>query len=474
MSTGYLPYLYAIIAFLVVRFLVGFDGLYGQDSYEYLRYSEAMHEYFVDGRHPGNYFWSVGFPLLAGAFSLIGIPVLTAIQWINFLSLGGIIYFSGRIISELYSDAEYTSVYLLITLASSPYLFQSSMVVMTDVFTTFSVTGAFLCGLKYEKEEKTKWLFLFTLLSCFAVFTRYVAVLPLSVIAVIVIVTWLKNRKWLQLSALILPVVLMVLHFHFKQNEMGSFLSHQWLLNWSPLNMLKRSFETVDGYQGYTIPNIFYAFGPFIHAGYLLTGSLLFLVYLKHQRKSFFKNYSLLIVSSIAIYAFFLAGIPFQNKRFLLITFPLIIVWLYPAFHWIVLFAKKRVTSKNQYLVVMAASLIAINSLLTIYIMKGPIRRSLLEKDIASQMSLFQGRTLYGFDMDIALQGRGCDFNYKNLWKKKYDSFEDESLVIFNPEKLAIQWTGKNPMINWQTLNANHELKLLKSFDEGWNLYEIK
>ncbi|WP_436515147.1 ArnT family glycosyltransferase [Ekhidna sp. To15] len=474
MKTGYLPYLYVFVAFLVVRFLIGFDGLYGQDSYEYLRYSAAMHQYFTEGSHPGDYFWSVGFPILVAIFSLIGIPVLTVIQGVNFLSLLGIIYFSNGIIKELNKDAEYTSIYLIIVLASSPFLVQSSLVIMTDIFTTFGITGAFLFGLKYKKNLKWKWLFLFTILSCCAVFTRYVAILPLSILGIMVIVTWLKNIKWLHISVLIIPAIFIILHFHFKQNETGSFLSHQWLLNWSPLNMLKRSFETVDGFHLYTIPNLFYAFSSFVHAGFLVAGSFLLLVYLKHSSKNKTQNHSLLIVASIAIYALFLAGIPFQNKRFLLITFPLIVVWLYPAFHTIVSSLKRKPIFKSHFFVIVTVSLIAVNSLLAVYVMDGSVKRSLLEKNIARQMAPYEGRTLYGFDIDIALQGRGCDFNYKNLWKEEYHNFDGGSLVIFNPDKLAIQWSGKNPMINWQKLNENHELTLLKSFDEGWNLYEIK
>jgi hypothetical protein len=53
-----------IIPFLLMLILriVGFDGLYGQDSYEYLRYATAIHYYRPDGSHPGIYFWPVLFP----------------------------------------------------------------------------------------------------------------------------------------------------------------------------------------------------------------------------------------------------------------------------------------------------------------------------------------------------------------------------------------------------------------------------
>lgn len=474
MKARYLPYLYAVISFLVIRFLIGFDGLYGQDSYEYLRYSEAIHQYLTQGEHPGNYFWSVGFPLLAGVISLTGVPVLIVIQLINLASILGIIYFTDRLIKEHYSNVNNISIYLLFAIASSPFLLQSSMVAMTDISTTFFLIGAFYFGLKYEKETRLKWLFYFTWFFCSAVFIRYVAIIPLSMIGLLVAVTWLRKLKWIHLSVILIPVLFIAVHVHFKQNEMGMFLSHQWLVNWSPINMVRYSFETVDGSHSYSLPNIFYAFSPFVHIGFLLIGSLLVVVYLKVHRNILTQKHTLLICAAVGIYALFLAGIPFQNKRFLLITFPLIVVLLSPAYQSVVDFVKDKLSISSRYIVFTVACLILVNIGLTIYVMRAPVQRSLMEKRIARLLSPYQGKTLYAFDIDIALRGRGCKFDYKNLWVEEYVNYEIGGLVIFNEEKLAQQWKGMNPMINWNKLKKNHELILQKSFGEGWNLYEIK
>jgi len=86
----------------------------------------------------------------------------------------------------------------------------------------------------------------------------------------------------------------------------------------------------------------------------------------------------------------------------------------------------------------------------------------------------FQHKTLYSFDIDVALKGRGLDFDYRNLWQTEYKSFERGSLVLFNEDKFQTRWEQHNPMINWYNLKNNYELKQVKDFNSGWILYRIE
>ena len=52
--------LIGLIPCFLVRFLYGFDGAFGQDPYEYLRYTDALKNWMVNGTHPGDYFWPIG------------------------------------------------------------------------------------------------------------------------------------------------------------------------------------------------------------------------------------------------------------------------------------------------------------------------------------------------------------------------------------------------------------------------------
>ena len=107
------------------------------------------------------------------------------------------------------------------------------------------------------------------------------------------------------------------------------------------------------------------------------------------------------------------------------------------------------------------------------YTFKNVYKRTLLEKEICQVLVPYEGRTLYGFDYDVAVEGRGLNFTYKNMYDAFYDDFKTNDLVLFNPIKVAKQWEGKNPMKNWHRIEQSYQLRVLKSFDDGWNLYQI-
>ena len=70
-------------AWLAVRIATGFDGLSGQDPYEYARFGEALRFWLLSGADPGLFFWPVLYPLAGGALSLVGLPVGTALHVVS-------------------------------------------------------------------------------------------------------------------------------------------------------------------------------------------------------------------------------------------------------------------------------------------------------------------------------------------------------------------------------------------------------
>lgn len=474
MKTKYLPYGYILVVFFIARVVVEFDGLYGQDSYEYLRYSKLVHQFLIGGEHPGNYFWAIGFPLLIGILSTIGIPVLTVIQLVNLISLLGIVFFTKKIIEEIFGEDDNLPTYLLLTL-SSPYLVRASLVAMTDIFTTFCLTAAFLLGLKYNKSNSTIFLIGFSCFACYAVFTRYVSGLPLLLLGLLVILTYIKGRQWYQIFIIIVPIFLIVIHLYFKQSE-TSFFSNQWLAlaKWNVNHMFSSEFYTDSDHQLYVVPNLLYAFSSFAHVGFLVTGLVLAPIFIKNFKKILERNYVALIALSIVLYGLFLAGIPLQNKRFLLITFPLIVVLFYPSHVFLTGRLSEIRIFKNKMLNSLILIILMINMVITLYVMQMPVKRNRLESKISIAIKPYQGRTLYGFDIDVALKGRGMIFDYKNLWESEYVQFEVGSLVIFNEQANTKQWHGKSPMNNWNKLKNSYKLIPLQSFGDGWNLYEIR
>ncbi len=100
--------------------------------------------------------------------------------------------------------------------------------------------------------------------------------------------------------------------------------------------------------------------------------------------------------------------------------------------------------------------------------------RSIIENEIANALEPYQGKILYSFDMDIALKGKGLNFEYRNLNDDKIANFEDGSLLLFNESKFQKQWKGMNPMLNFKFIQENCLLDHEKDFSDDWKLYLIK
>jgi hypothetical protein len=176
--------------------------------------------------------------------------------------------------------------------------------------------------------------------------------------------------------------------------------------------------------------------------------------------KHFSTNYELYI------YAFFLGGIPFQNKRYLLASFPLIILFFYPIV--IQIFSVLK-TNKWHIIVIVITQLG-----FTLYFGKMFYQRNQLEQTMANDLRIYSGKTIYIFDMDIALKGRNVQLNYQNIWYKEYVSFNKEALVLVNGAQIEKQWIGKNPLNNWNKLKLLGNLKVIKSYGNGWDLYQVQ
>lgn len=454
-----------LFAFIIFR-LLGFDGLLGQDSYEYCRYTEKIKTFYLTGVHPGGFFWPKGYPLMAGLFALV-LPINISLQLVTVICLSGTAWFTNKFIKLIHPTNTNSLLFVVIALLFSPYFLRAGLIAMSDMLAAFCLVGSFYYGLSYFRKNKLSTLILCVLLAFYAVFTRYPAIVPLSILLVSLIVFWFKNIKLSHLFVLIIPAIFIGLHFYFEANG-TNFIKHEFLTTWDILNSYKRSFLIVDGSLNYLFPNIIYVLFPFFYPGFFVFGAVLIFTTLKGIRyKNRPTNNQLILGLSILLYALFLVGVPFQNTRFLVLTYPLIVVLLYAPFN-------RLLEQFISYKKITVGFLIFIQLVFFIRAIYPSYQLNLLEKGMAKELQSFEGQTLYSFDIDIAMQGRGLDFNYKNLWVKKYSSFEKGALVLFNEEKLKVQWEGKNPMLNWNNLQHNYQLKTITSLSGGWKLYRIE
>ena len=211
--------LFPILLFVIVRFIIGFNGLYGQDSHEYYRYSRAINNFIRTGESPGDYFWPVYYPILGAIAGLI-IDNLISLQLISVLSLSGSLFFLYKIISQTFNRNNDVVLYLLIIFLFSPYVFRNSFVVMSDMLTVFCITASLFFFISYLNDGKLKQIIFFTVFSVLSVLTRYAAFVILIIPSLIILFEILKKKRFNHLTiAVFLVLILIIPHILIRKTE---------------------------------------------------------------------------------------------------------------------------------------------------------------------------------------------------------------------------------------------------------------
>jgi hypothetical protein len=132
----------------------------------------------------------------------------------------------------------------------------------------------------------------------------------------------------------------------------------------------------------------------------------------------------------------------------------------------------------RRYLRPALVVVLIIQILLSARALQPGFKRNVLERHLVDRLRSLEDQTrvriLYGFDLDIAIASRGVPFEVRNLYREEYVGFEQGALVLFNEKGLSGQWRGKNPMINWEKLKNDYTLRLIETFERGWQLYSIE
>ena len=458
--------LFPILLFVIVRFIIGFNGLYGQDSHEYYRYSRAINNFIRTGESPGDYFWPVYYPILGAIAGLI-IDNLISLQLISVLSLSGSLFFLYKIISQTFNRNNDVVLYLLIIFLFSPYVFRNSFVVMSDMLTVFCITASLYFFISYLNDGKLKQFIFFTVFSVLSVLTRYAAFVILIIPSLIILFEILKKKRFNHLTiAVFLVLILIIPHILIRKTNSTEFLGHVWLQRWSVLNYFKKDFVTPDGTEHFRLPNILTAFSNIYYPQYLLFGFIL----IPFIQKKLFKIRSWIIaLFMILIYSLFLAGIPYQNQRFFLLSTPLVAVLFYPSYERILNFLNDK--KKLKYFVL--GFLILLQLFLCVYFFRSAYNRNILEKEVAAFLKTEPYKKVYTFDIDVSFMSYGVKNKINNMWKEKINKFDKNSVVIFDEDRFRVQWANMNPMLNWEKLKSNYTLIEIKNFGAGWKAYEI-
>ncbi|MCT4580636.1 MAG: hypothetical protein N4A35_04395 [Flavobacteriales bacterium] len=449
-----------LLLFGILTWSYDFNGLFGQDSHAYYQYAQELKLYLTTGKTPGNFYWPKLYPFLGAIISTTGMHLLTVMRLLSLLSLLGVIFYTNKIIQEIYhKDGK---LWLFLGLVLSTYFIRGGMLVMSDMLATFLVVFCYWSFVRFMNVRRVSFLLVMVVTACAAFFVRY-PTLPLVFVPILIaVIVGLRKVKYNWLIAVLFLVgmlsVLLVYYPFFK------YITDEFFRRWSFSNIFSRSLKDNDGQSFHWVPNSIYVFGNLLHIGYLAIGVFLLPFYKK------IKGISLFFLIGVCGYLAFISGFSTQNYRFLMLSHPLIMVLLFPAFlrFWSWLKNKKL----HWFFV---GGTVLFNVMFFIYSFGKTYRVHQNEKEIVLALQALHSKaTIYSFYVDQSFLSYGIENEVKNLYLEEYKTFEKGSLLIFNVTKFQKQWEGTTVMKNWNKVTQEYQLEELVSFQNHWKIYRIQ
>ncbi|MBK9730911.1 MAG: glycosyltransferase family 39 protein [Chitinophagaceae bacterium] len=452
-----------------------FNGLYGQDAHEYLRLTRALNLYFQSGVTIEHSYFPLFYPLIAWLFSKIMWNDIAALQLVSMIFLAAAFIYLKKLIQFLFTEQRLTTSYLFVFFFLSPYVFRFGLLDMSDMLCLFLVTASVYYAIRYWKTPLLKYAALFSLFAGFGLSTRYaVSILLLFPALLLLRKIWMaKDYKAVAVVILIFagtffPDWLIRGRILFLQTSEGNFFidyaSNAYA--WSPLNFFRSSFENPDGAQQYDCWNLAASTFNIIHPAFLFAG-IIFIFFLK--RNDFAAIEIRMITVMIIAYGLFIAGLHYQNNRYLLQSFPFVLLIFYSAF--LRLEARYFSTTKLKWVAFLTIAIIQLS--LFWYSFQKIYSINCIEKEFAVSLKAYAGQTVYTCDIIGALTSYKVENKVIDIFFNRITKPDSNSLLLFNYNYFSKHFKDQNPMLNWSFLNENHQLKIISSYPDGWELYAI-
>ncbi len=472
----YRLYLLLFILLICFTLIASFNGLYGQDSYEYLRYTNSLLDFVKHGTNPGKFYWPLLYPISGVIFSVL-FKTLFALQFVSVVSfvLSGI--YLEKILKAIYKEVPgIVRSFVFLFFLFSPYLLRASLTIMSDSLCLFLITAAAYYFIKYKEQKQNAFFIWFVIFTTAAICTRYAAFVILIIPAVFAAYYFLKrfNIKTLLLSLIAIALVILP-HFLIYQDYPIDFLKNSWFQSWSFTNFFRSTFNAADGDKVYTFPNTIFCFFNLVHPAYCFLGILFVSVSIKSFVNRGITVIQWIFISSVLLYALFLAGIPFQDLRHLILTFPFILIIFFSGFIEAKNFLNNKKPAMLVPIIVGVCFIIQIGFFVRVFIPFYHYNR--IEKEISTEVVKYNPATLYTFSIDGAVSQYGFTGQIVNMYKVKLDtlpSVQKNAMVLFNEKLFSDTWKNKNPMLNWEYLKTKDSLVKMEDLPDNWELYSIK
>ena len=441
----------------------GFNGLYGQDSHEYLRFTTTWK---LSGLNPeliAEFQWPIGFPLAGILLSYMGIPLLWSLNSVSVLAAVGTLVYTNKIIKHVYGKSG--RMWLILGAATQVYFIRGGILVMSDMLCCFFVVLTYYHSFRYRADKHWHSMFFVVLAATAAFFTRYASV-PLLMPPVFYgfYTLFRKGNRVLKVVAVQVLIALVAV-FLWSNNRLLA-LSGELFGQWSVGNFFSLSVKNADGVYYKTVPNVLYIFGNFFHIGYLAIGALLIPFYA--YCKPVFRERVLLI--GLVLYLLTIVGLQTQNYRFLILSHPLVLVLLFGAYHKLY-----KTLAKRKLGTLFIAGILLFNAAFFFYSFRKTYAVHADEKEVTGALrKLNHQGTIYTFFVDQSFPSYGIHNEVKNLYMDSYTDFETGALVVYNPVKFEVQWQGTRVEQNWKYLTTHFALDTVVFLQNNWMIYEIR
>lgn len=473
-SDYWIPFL-LLLCLLLVSCLLPFNGLYGQDAHEYLRLTGALHAYFDRGIPLAHSYFPISYSLVAWLFSKAIGNDIVALQLVSMVALAAAFFYMKKLSSLLFGEMATSNLYLLTFFFLSPYVLRFGLLSMSDMLCLFFVIAALYHCLRYVKLHSPMDAGLFSLFTGLALSTRYAVMILLLFPAVLLFSAVLRGRDYqaaiflLLFCCALLPDWIIRGRILFLQREDGHFFidyaSNAYA--WSAKNFFRSDFQNADGSQHYSAWNIAVATYNIIHPAFLFAGIVL-LLFLK--RKDFAPAAIRMLAFMVLAYGLFIAGLHYQNNRYLLQSFPMVLLIFYPAFRRVE--TKYLTEIRTRWLLFAMITVIQLTLFIFSFQKIYSINRT--EREIASSLETYAGQTVYTCDMVGALSSYHVKNPVIDLYFNRVTEPLENSLLLFNYDYFSQHYKSKNPMLNWDTFHDHFRLRVLRSYPDGWVLYSIE
>lgn len=448
--------------------LIAFNGLYGQDSYEYVRYSIALKQYLSngDGIAPNDFFWPPLYPL-AGALLSFVFPLILSLQLVSIVSFGGVLLYIHKIISLLYGEKRRDILFLIVFGFLSPYFLRLSLCVMSDMLAMFFCVASVFYALNYYVHSKSKDFIFSLCLFMLSVFTRYSSFMVLFLPVLLLVKHFVSNFRISILMLSLAAIVIILIVVYFIQPDFYTPFRHPLLMRWSFSNYFLSEFNYEDGLLSYKFINILFVLFVFIHPGFIAIGILLLFFAFKMRWN---KTAMCFIMLPLLIYILFLAGTPNQNTRLLSFVYPFVLILFYKPFEFLY---EKYISSLFTGIIVFTA--LGSIQIILIFMSFKPLRQLSFSDKVISQkiIAVQENHTIYTCGMDGALRTYGVKNKIVDLWNKKVDTLSLPSIVLIDEKQITEKSKGKFTYQNWQYILANYKLYSLYKQD-NWQIYAIE